>query len=184
MRKLFALLCLAVATLGLPAQAEPRTLLAVSGDWRLYRDTAYEIDWRNGGKVFISGACVAETVQVQTTMNIVALPPNVTQGDPALTGQLILRVSVAQWNYAPDAAQLIVTVMDKDHKVRKTFYNGPWITALMGNWADKSNPFARAAAIWGEEIQFKDRQQNDLTSVRAGGLNAIYPRLLACGRGE
>ncbi len=179
MRKLTLVLGL-LALLAVPALAEPRHLLATSGNWSLYQDESYVIDWRKGNKLILSNACVAETVQVQTTMQVIALPPSTPQQDLDLNGQLLMRVAVNQWNYSPDWNQLIVTVMNRDSK-RKAFFNGPWITALMGPWATQGNPFGRAAAIWGEEIVFKDRARQELTAVRASGLNAIYPQLLACG---
>jgi hypothetical protein len=185
MRKFFVLLSLCLglpAAVTLPAQADPRHLLAVSGDWKLYRDESYDIGWKNGKHILLSNVCVAETVQVQTTMDVVALPANTAQPDTSLNGQLLLRVSTGQWNYAGDWNHLYVTVMNHEHMVRKAFYYGPWITAPMGDLASSSNPFARAAAIWGETISFANRQKEALTSVRAGGLNAVYAQLLTCAR--
>lgn len=178
MRNALGILCLLLPLAG-PVSAEPRHLLVDSGEWQLFRDDAYEIDWRDGRSIVIANACVAETVQVTTTVQLVGLQPSAVQADTALNGQLILRVGDTRWNYGQTSNQLFVSIMDKDHVVR-ALYNGPWITGLMGPWGTAGNPFGRAAAIWGEDIAFKDRQDNLLTEVRAGGLNTIYPQLLAC----
>lgn len=180
MKTLLALLCLILAT---PALSEPRTLLASSGEWRLYRDAAYEFDWRNGKVLIFNNVCVAETQQVQTTMQILALGAGQAQVDPALAGQLMMRVAKNDWDFSQDRDQLVVSIMDKNHRVKRAFFNGHWITAPMGVWASANNPFSRAAAIWGQEIVFKDRTLDPLTDVRANGLNAIYPALLDCAEG-
>lgn len=182
MHKTLLLLGLMLPLAG-PLHADPKHMLDTSGEWTLYRDEAYDIAWKNGQHSILSNVCVAETVQVQTTVDLVALPAGA-QPEGDLPGQILIRVSNPEWGYGQHWDQLWVQVMNSDHKVGKGLFNGTWITAPLGAWADQGNPFAKAASIWGEEITFKNRQKEDLAAVRAGGLNAIYPALLRCAAGQ
>lgn len=182
MKKL--LLSVVLLAMAAPALADPRHLLATSGDWKLYRDESYDIAWKDGKHYILTNACVAETVQAGDTVDLIALPPTGAQSDPTLVGQLILRVKHVGGGYGQHKDQVWLEMLNHKYNLGKALYNGDWITGFLGAWADQANPFSRAAAVWGEELTFKTRTGTELASVRAGGLNAIYPKLLDCGLGK